>query len=93
MLALYFSGAIIRPMSSLLTSKEAAEKLGVTVARVRQLVLAGSLPAQKFGRDLAINEDDLKLVAVRKPGRPRKAGILGAKAELSRANAKKGRAK
>jgi excisionase family DNA binding protein len=59
-------------MEKVLTTKEAAEHLGVTVARVRQMILAGRLPAQKFGRDLVISESDLKLVKDRKPGRPRK---------------------
>lgn len=57
-------------MSATLTTKEAAEKLGVSPARVRQLVLAGDLPAEKFGRDLMIKEVDLKLVQERPIGRP-----------------------
>jgi excisionase family DNA binding protein len=57
-------------MSATLTTKEVAERLGVTPARVRQLVLAGDLPAAKFGRDLMIKETDLKLVADRPMGRP-----------------------
>jgi excisionase family DNA binding protein len=61
-------------VSKLLTTLQAAEILGVSDARVRQLVLDGRLPAQKFGRDLAIQEKDLKLVQDRKPGRPRKLG-------------------
>ena len=32
----------------------------------------GQLPAKKFGRDLVIQEEDLKLVKERKPGRPKK---------------------
>jgi excisionase family DNA binding protein len=60
-------------MSSTLTTKEAAARLGVSPARVRQLVLAGNLPAAKFGRDLMIQEGDLKLVADRPIGRPPKA--------------------
>ena len=60
-------------MSATLTTKGAAERLGVTPARVRQLVLAGDLPAEKFGRDLMIKEADLKLVADRPIGRPSKA--------------------
>ncbi len=59
-------------MSATLTSREAAERLGVSPARVRQLVLSGDLPAEKFGRDLMIKEDDLKLVADRPMGRPPK---------------------
>jgi excisionase family DNA binding protein len=57
---------------NLLTTKEVAEKLGVTVTRVQQLILAERLPAEKKGRDYFINEEDLKLVEDRKPGRPSK---------------------
>ena len=57
----------------LITTKEAAEKLGVNVQRVRQLIKAGRLPAQKVGRDWVIRPRDLEKVAHRKPGRPRKA--------------------
>lgn len=57
---------------NLLTTKEAAEKLGVSYVRINQLIVAGRLPAQKMGRDYVIDESDLKLVADRKPGRPRK---------------------
>jgi excisionase family DNA binding protein len=60
-------------MTEALTTKEAAERLGVSAARVRQLVLSGQLPAAKFGRDLVIKESDLKLVAERPMGRPPKA--------------------
>ena len=58
---------------ALLTTPEAAERLGVTVTRVQQLIAAGRLPAEKMGRDYFIREEDLKLVADRKPGRPPKA--------------------
>ena len=56
----------------LLTTPEAAQRLGITLARVQQLIWKGRLPARKIGRDYVINEDDLKLVADRKPGRPAK---------------------
>lgn len=56
----------------LLTTKEVAARLGVTVTRVQQLIAAGKLPAEKMGRDYFIKEDDLKLVEDRKPGRPKK---------------------
>lgn len=56
----------------MLTTREAAERLGITVGRVRQMVIKGQLPSEKFGRDLMIAETDLMLVAERKPGRPRK---------------------
>lgn len=58
---------------SLITTGEAAERLGVTVRRVQALIAAAKLPAQKFGRDYMIDEADLKLVEDRKVGRPRKA--------------------
>jgi excisionase family DNA binding protein len=66
-------------MSATLTTREAAERLGVSPARVRQLVLAGDLPAEKFGRDLMIKEGDLKLVADRPMGRPPKTAKKGRK--------------
>jgi excisionase family DNA binding protein len=56
----------------LLTTKEAAARLGISVMRVQQLIWDGRLPAEKMGRDYFIKEDDLKLVADRKPGRPKK---------------------
>jgi excisionase family DNA binding protein len=55
-----------------LTTKQAAARLGVNASRVRQLVLAGKLPAEKFGHVLMIDEQDLKPLKRRKPGRPRK---------------------
>lgn len=57
----------------LLTTQEAAEVLGLTDSRVRQLVLEGRLPAQKFGHLNMIREQDLKLVSNIKRGRPAKA--------------------
>ena len=56
-----------------LTTKETAERLGVTVPRVHALIKAGRLPAEKRGRDVFIKESDLSLVANRTPGRPPKA--------------------
>lgn len=56
-----------------LTTKEAAEKLGVTVGRVQQFVAEGRLPSIKVGRDRFILESDLDLVSERKTGRPPKA--------------------
>jgi excisionase family DNA binding protein len=57
---------------SLLTTKEVAARLGVTIQRVQALIRDGRLPANKLGRDYVIKEQDLRLVADRKPGRPRK---------------------
>jgi excisionase family DNA binding protein len=56
----------------LLTTEDAAVQLGVTPARVRQMIIAGRLPAQRFGRSHMILESDLHLVEHRVPGRPPK---------------------
>ena len=56
---------------TLLTTKDAAARLGVSQRRVIALIQDGRLPAQKVGRDYLIQERDLKLVSDRKPGRPR----------------------
>lgn len=62
-----------------LTTEEAAARLGITPARVRQMIIAGRLPAQRFGRSHMILESDLQLVEDRKPGRPpKKASKKGA---------------
>ncbi len=57
-------------MGKLLSSTEAAERLGLSVARVQTFIWEGRLPAVKVGRSYAIDEDDLKLLADRKLGRP-----------------------
>ena len=56
-----------------ITAKQAAEKLNVNDSRIRQLIISGKLPAEKFGNLWLINEEDLELVKDRKPtGRPKK---------------------
>lgn len=57
---------------AMLTTSEVAERLSVSMRRVRALIESGRLPSKQFGRDHLIKESDLKLVAHRKPGRPRK---------------------
>jgi excisionase family DNA binding protein len=57
---------------NLLTTKEVSARLGVTIQRVQAMIRDGRLPASKLGRDYVIKEQDLRLVADRKPGRPRK---------------------
>ncbi len=57
---------------NLITTSEAAEKLGISIDRVQALIRAKRLPAQKFGRVYMINERDLAKVKDRKPGRPKK---------------------
>jgi excisionase family DNA binding protein len=60
-------------MEGFLTTKQVAERLNVSMRRVRALIEDGRLPSQQLGRDHFIREEDLKLVADRKPGRPRKS--------------------
>jgi excisionase family DNA binding protein len=59
-------------MPNTLTTEEAAERLGVTPARVRAMIIAGRLSATRFGRAHVIREADLRQVEDRKPGRPPK---------------------
>src|SRR5215831_10999710 len=54
----------------LITTEEAAARLGVTKRRVQAMIRSGRLLAEKMGRDWFIKEEDLALVADRKPGRP-----------------------
>ena len=61
-------------MEGYITTTEAAARLGVSSARVRQLVASGKLPAQKFGPVNMVKEDDLALIRNRPGvGRPPKA--------------------
>ena len=59
-------------MENLLTTQQASKILNVNPSRVRQLYLAGRLPAMKIGGSLVFKENDLKKVADRKAGRPKK---------------------
>ncbi len=57
----------------LLTTKEAAEKLGVSARRVNQLIDEKKLIAQKIGSQFVIKESDLSKVKIYgKAGRPKK---------------------
>ena len=64
-------------MTKILTTKEAAERLGVTTGRVRAMIAAGRLRAEKFGRDHQIKESDVELVMERHRGRPPLNGKKG----------------
>jgi excisionase family DNA binding protein len=57
----------------MLTTTEVAQRLGVTVRRINDLITSGRLPAARFGRAYMIKESDLKLVETRTPGRPPKS--------------------
>jgi excisionase family DNA binding protein len=57
-----------------LTTKQVAEKLGVSEGRVRQLVAEKRLPSVKVGHTNLVREVDLELVRNReRTGRPPKA--------------------
>jgi len=58
-------------MKNLISSKEAAKKLGLSLRRVQALITDGRLPAQKIGNSYVVNEKDLELVKERTPGRPK----------------------
>ncbi|HSK73944.1 MAG TPA: helix-turn-helix domain-containing protein [Pyrinomonadaceae bacterium] len=59
-------------LEGFLTTKEVAEKLGVSVGRVQQFIAEGRLPAIKVGQTNLVKESDLELVEDRKTGRPPK---------------------
>lgn len=56
----------------LLTTTEAAERLGITPRRVTMLIAAGRLAAVRVGRDWLIEPAALDAVRHRPAGRPRK---------------------
>jgi excisionase family DNA binding protein len=57
---------------TMITTATAAQRLGISPRRVRVLIDTGRLPAARIGRDHLIREQDLALVAVRRPGRPKR---------------------
>jgi excisionase family DNA binding protein len=60
-------------MSEFLTTKEIAEKLSVSVRRVRQYIENNQLKAEKIGRDYMVRENELKNIQINeKAGRPKK---------------------
>lgn len=77
----------------LLTTKDVAERLGLSAIRVRELIRDGKIQAQQVGRDWVIEESALASVTVYgKAGRPPKTE--SAKTNASRqATTKKSRNK
>lgn len=62
-------------MEGYLTTKEAAARLGVSTARIRQMIIEGVINgAEKFGRDNVVSEKEVKRLESldRKAGRPAK---------------------
>jgi excisionase family DNA binding protein len=70
-------------MGNKLTTQQAAEILGVSRQWVTKLITDKRLPAEYWGRDLVIDEDDLDKIEWKPLGRP-KTG------ELSKEKLKKG---
>jgi excisionase family DNA binding protein len=56
----------------IISTTEAAKRLGVTTNRVRAMIEAKRLKAMKVGREWLIDPKDLEAVKDRKVGRPRK---------------------
>ena len=54
-----------------ISSKDAAERLKISVRRVQELIKNKRLPAKMIGGVYLIEERDLALVKNRPPGRPR----------------------
>jgi excisionase family DNA binding protein len=56
---------------NILSTSEAADRLGISARRILALIKDGKLEARKIGRDYAIEEKALSAVTVYgKPGRP-----------------------
>ena len=58
----------------LISSKDAALRLKISIRRVQQLIKDGRLPARMIGGVYMIESENLVLVKNRKTGRPRKVG-------------------
>ena len=59
----------------LLTVKDVAKEIGVTVWRVHQLIKENRLPAEKLGSQYVVKREDLALIKDRKVGRPKKEDL------------------
>lgn len=72
----------------LLDTKQAAEMLGISVSRVRQLALKGRLHGRHVGRDWVFDHDAIQQFAATprlKPGRPAGNNLLKNALEEARA--------
>lgn len=69
----------------LLTTQQAAAELGVNDSRVRQLIRAGELKAQQYGRAYLLEEREVKKLVgkvgndgkVGRPPKPKEVGTSG----------------
>jgi excisionase family DNA binding protein len=77
-------------MEDYITTTEAAVRLGISSARVRQLVGSGKLPATKFGPVNMVRVSDLALVKNRPAaGRPPKGSPANLAPKASRKKSSK----
>jgi excisionase family DNA binding protein len=73
----------------LLSAEQAAGRLGISLARVKQLLAEGKIKAQKVGKQWIIQESALNGVTIYgKAGRPPKAETTGEKAATKRSSKK-----
>ena len=73
---IYFNVIVKLMVKGYVTTKEAADRLGVTPARIRRMILDGVIQgAETSGRDRLIPEKEMLRVEAldRKAGRPAKA--------------------
>lgn len=59
-------------MSQKITTVKFAEEVNVTPTRVRQMILEGTLPAEKLGRDWLIEDKFIRVIKNRPETRGRK---------------------
>ncbi|MCP9496471.1 MAG: excisionase family DNA-binding protein [Pyrinomonadaceae bacterium MAG19_C2-C3] len=64
--------------ATLITTTQAADRLGLTVRAVQKMIEAGRLTAQKMGRDYFIEPDALDNIPRQIQGRPPKQQIQAA---------------
>jgi excisionase family DNA binding protein len=57
----------------LLSTADAAARIGRTVRAVQKMIESGRLPAKKIGRDYLITVADLERLPMQRTGRPPKA--------------------
>lgn len=66
-------------MENMITTREAAKILGVTIRRVRAMMGSGLLPGMiKLGRDWFLNEQEVRNLAARERPAHRPRGIKNA---------------
>jgi excisionase family DNA binding protein len=65
--------------AELLTTAEAADRLGLTMRAVQKMIEAGRLEARKVGRDYLIDPAALENIPRQTAGRPPKSAKKGGK--------------